>query len=305
MAGALPHPIPYQGSKRQLAARICAHMPTKVATLYEPFAGSAAVTIYAASRSLANHFVIGDISAPLAQLLSMMINDPHRVVSGYRQHWIRGVNQGIDYFYEVRDDFNARQDPIDLLYLTCRAVKNSVRYSARGRFTQSVDKRRKGTHPDTIRKSIAGLSGLLRGRSTVMEGDWRDTLESASPDDFVYLDPPYEGVSTGRDRRYVCQLHRSELTEGLTDLNSRNIPFALSYDGMTGGKAYGEPLPASLYDSRFMLNAGVSTQSTLNGRVENTVESLYVSLPSNRRTMDLMIDGTDTPLSLDMATKAS
>lgn len=305
MAGSLPHPIPYQGSKRQLAARICAYFPGKVNTLFEPFAGSAAVTIYAASRSLADHFVIGDISAPLAQLLSMMINDPQRVVNGYRQHWTRGVNEGIDYFYEVREDFNALQDPVDLLYLTCRAVKNSVRYSARGRFTQSVDKRRLGTHPDSMRTRIVGLSELLRGRSTVMQGDWRDTVEAAGVDDFVYLDPPYEGVSTGRDRRYVRQLSRSELTEGLADLNSRRIPFALSYDGMTGGKAYGEPLPTSLYDSRIMLNAGASTQSTLNGRVEDTVESLYVSSPSNRRTTDLIIDGTKTPRSLEMAAIAA
>ena len=88
-------------------------------------------------------------------------------------------------------------------------------------------------------------------------------------------------------------------------MNSRNIPFALSYDGMTGGRPYGEPLPASLYDSRVMLNAGVSTQSTLNGRVEDTVESLYVSLPSNRRTTDLIIADTETPRYLEMAASAS
>lgn len=277
MSSSLPHPIPYQGSKRQLAARICAYIPGKVSTLYEPFAGSAAVTIYAASRSLADHFVIGDVSAPLAQLLSMMINEPNRVISGYRQHWIRGVNEGIGYFYKIRDDFNALQDPVDLLYITCRAVKNSVRYSARGRFTQSVDKRRLGTHPDTMRTRILRLSELLRGRSTVLAGDWRDTVEPANSDDFVYLDPPYEGVSTGSDRRYVRQLSRSELTQGLTDLKSRQIPFALSYDGMTGGKTYGEPLPGELYTSRVLLDAGVSTQSTLNGRTEDTFESLYLS----------------------------
>lgn len=124
----------------------------------------------------------------------------------------------------------------------------------------------------------------------MLEGDWRDSLESASTDDFVYLDPPYEGVSTGRDRRYVRQLSRSELTEGLTDLNSRLVPFALSYDGMTGEKMYGEPLPDDLYCSRVLLDAGISTQSTLNGRTEDTVESLYVSLPNRRRTTDLIID---------------
>ena len=273
----LPHPIPYQGSKRQLASRICAYLPNDVNTLYEPFAGSAALTVYAASRSLAEHFVLGDVSDPLARLLSMMISEPSAVARGYRDRWARGVREGVGYYYEVRDAFNAGHDPIDLLYLTCRASKNSVRYSATGRFTQSADKRRLGTHPDTMRKSITGFSDLLRGRSTVLSGDWRETLGNAGKSDFAYLDPPYEGVSSGSDRRYVRQLARDDLADGLADLNARRVRFALSYDGMTGDKSYGEPLPSHLYGVRVMINAGISTQATLNGRREGTVESLYLS----------------------------
>ena len=47
-----PHPIPYQGSKRRLAAAILAHAPS-CARLIEPFAGSAAISLAAAARGLA------------------------------------------------------------------------------------------------------------------------------------------------------------------------------------------------------------------------------------------------------------
>ena len=305
MSNSPPHPIPYQGSKRLLAAMICGNFPPKIRTLYEPFAGSAAITVYAASHSLAKHYVIGDISAPLANLLNLMINSPLSVTSGYRDHWIRGIERGTEYFYEVRRDFNQHQDPVDLLYLTCRAVKNSVRYSSKGMFTQSVDKRRRGTHPDTMRRSVLRLSELLRGRSTVLQGDWRRTTETADTCDFVYLDPPYEGVSTGSDRRYVAQMSRSELFIGLEDLNSRGVPFALSYDGKTGSKTYGQPVPTHLYESKLMLNAGVSTQSTLNGENHTTFESLYLSMPSNRRNADLTNVGRETPAAFDIAPMAS
>ena len=45
----IPHPIPYQGSKRGIAEAILAYFPQHVTRLIEPFAGSAAVTLAAAS----------------------------------------------------------------------------------------------------------------------------------------------------------------------------------------------------------------------------------------------------------------
>src|SRR5580704_3155860 len=49
----LPHPIPYQGSKRSLARLIGEFVPSNVGTWYEPFAGSAAMTLWAAHRGVA------------------------------------------------------------------------------------------------------------------------------------------------------------------------------------------------------------------------------------------------------------
>jgi DNA adenine methylase len=70
---------------------------------------------------------------------------------------------------------------------------------------------------------------------------------------------------------------QDDLVAGLKTLLGRGIRFALSYDGMTGGKEYGPPLPEELNLTRLLLHAGRSSQATLVGRSEDTVESLYLS----------------------------
>jgi DNA adenine methylase len=54
----VPHPISYQGSKRNVAPAILGCFPPRVGTLIEPFAGSAAFTLAAATRGLAPHFEV-------------------------------------------------------------------------------------------------------------------------------------------------------------------------------------------------------------------------------------------------------
>ncbi|HCI82826.1 MAG TPA: DNA adenine methylase, partial [Ktedonobacter sp.] len=65
----------------------------------------------------------------------------------------------------------------------------------------------------------------------------------------------------------------TRLIEALADLNQRHVPFLLSYDGRCGDKTYGELLPESLNVTRLELHAGRSSQSTLNGGSDVTVES--------------------------------
>ena len=274
---ALPHPIPYQGSKRKLAPVISRYLPRSVATFYEPFAGSAAMTIYAAYHGLADRFVVADSLAPMVTLLRSIVEEPERTTDRYRRVWEGQKEGGHDFFNEVRDRYNADGNPIDLLYLICRCVKNAVRFNRGGHFTQSVDKRRLGMHPNKMRAAVLGVSSILRDRVEFRLGDWQETSAAAGPEDFVYMDPPYLGTSIGRDKRYHQQLMQEDLVVGLENLRLRSVPFALSYDGMTGGREYGPPLPDKLGLTRLLLHAGTSSQSTLSGRNEETVESLYVT----------------------------
>ena len=277
MAARLPHPIPYQGSKRALAPLIGAHIPRGVDVWFEPFAGSAAMTLWAAHHGMARRYVIADALEPVSDLWRMIIDAPETTAERYRRIWLGQGDGAADYFNVVRARYNAASDPVDLLYLICRCVKNAVRFNAMGKFTQSVDRRRLGAQPDRMAVAIAGAARLLRGRTEVRSGDWLATTADAGAKDFIYLDPPYHGTTVGRDKRYARQLGQDELIAGLECLLDRRARFALSYDGMTGGRAYGPPLPDTLCLSRMLLDAGRSSQATLSGRSERTVESLYLS----------------------------
>jgi DNA adenine methylase len=277
MAPRLPHPIPYQGSKRALAPLIGPHIPRGVDVWFEPFAGSAAMTLWAAHHGIARRYVIADTLAPIAQLWQAIIGEPTATAERYREVWLGQRYGDADYFNAVRVRYNEASDPVDLLYLICRCVKNAVRFNARGQFTQSVDRRRLGMQPDRMAAAIAGAALLLAGRTEVRSGDWLATTAEARANDFIYLDPPYLGTTVGRDKRYARQLGQDPLIAGLESLLERRVRFALSYDGMTGERTYGPPLPAALGLSRLLLDAGTSSQATLSGRSEKTVESLYLS----------------------------
>lgn len=91
------------------------------------------------------------------------------------------------------------------------------------------------------------------------------------------MDPPYQGTSGDKDSRYLAGLSFEAFVVALDSLNSRGLRYAISYDGRTGEKSYGEPLPSYLGLVHIELEAGRSTQATLLGREEHTVESLYLS----------------------------
>lgn len=274
----LPHPIPYQGSKRQLASEILANAGAfQFRTLYEPFAGSGAVTIAAAARQLAAHYALNDSFGALAALWQRMVGDPQTLADQYRLLWEEQFRDDpIAHYLKTRDRFNATGDPAMLLYLLARCVKNAPRFNKEGAFNQSPDKRRHGMKPDKMRREILGVWALLRDRVSISASDFEDAIAEATPGDLVYMDPPYQGVSTGRDRRYHQGVLRDRVINALRSLNARNVPFLLSYDGSCGGRDYGDPLPEDL-GVRLQLQAGVSSQGTLSGRHELTVESLYVS----------------------------
>jgi len=286
----LPHPLPYQGSKRKLAPMIGRYLPKGVSTWYEPFAGSIAMTIYAASRGVADNYVISDSLVSISTLWEKIIETPKTVAEQYSDIWHGQTEGDFEYFNGVRKRYNEHRDPVDLLYLTCRCVKNAVRFNKNGDFTQSADKRRRGMRPEKMASAVSQVSALLKGRTEVRHGDWVEATEDAAERDYVYLDPPYLGTSEGRDKRYANQLSREALITGLEKLIHRNVPFSLSYDGMTGGKEYGPPLPSSLGMSRLLLHAGISSQATLVGRREETVESLYIwpALPPEKMPLTIV-----------------
>lgn len=283
-----PHPIPYQGSKRNLAPIISVYVPREIDVWFEPFAGSAAMSLWVAANRSPRKLVLADSLVPMADLWRAIISEPAKVANRYEEIWRGQQPDDPAYFNSVRERFNTSKDPVDLLYLTCRCVKNAVRFNAKGMFTQSVDKRRLGMRPDKMRFAVERSSYLLRGKAEIRPGDWLVTTADATPSDYIYMDPPYLGTSIGKDKRYAEWMSRERLIAGLRDLQGRNLRFSLSYDGQSGERVYGPPLPAELGLTQLLLHAGRSSQATLNGGASETYESLYLSHGLSMRTHEVV-----------------
>ena len=272
-----PHAFPYQGSKRGLAHAIVPLLPADTATLVEPFCGSAAVSIAALHSGAAKAAHIRDLNAPLVDLWRAIIEDAGALADQYEFIWKLGADDPVGTFAKIRDRFNADHSPADLLYLLNRIVKAAIRYNGSGQMNQGADKRRLGAKPALTRTRLTTTGRLLAGRVLVSAGDYADLLHAAEPDDVVYMDPPYQGTSGTRDGRYLGGLAREDFVAELRIAVNAGASFLVSYDGSTGGRTYGEDLPVDLGLLHVHLHAGVSTQATLSGVDEQTIESLYIS----------------------------
>lgn len=273
----VPHPIPYQGSKRNLAQVILSYFPRSFDRLVEPFAGSAAISLACAHRRLTPRFLMNDAHAPVAALWQEIIDRPDQLADDYEQLWRSQAGRERTFYDSVRDEFNETQRPAAFLYLLARCVKAAIRYNAAGEFNNSPDNRRKGAVPATMRARIKGAAELLGGRTKVISSDYLEVLQQCCATDVIYMDPPYQGVCGNRDNRYSLKIDHDSFCDALAMLNARGCLFAVSYDGRMGEKVYGKPLPRTLQLVHIELHAGRSSQATLLGRDSETYESLYLS----------------------------
>jgi len=281
MNGKTPHIVQYQGSKRLLAPQILQYTPRKFKRLIEPFAGMAAITIAVAKERRAEEYVINDINEPVVRILQAAIDAPADLIEKYTKIWTEQFEHPsghLEHFYHIRDCFNSgAQNAENMLYLLARCVKGAVRYGKNGNFNQSPDKRRHGTNPKNMTENVYAISALLKGKTTFSAVDYHQIFEMAEPGDFVYMDPPYQGVSKAKDNRYFSGVNFDDFSNSIEMLNRKGVDYVISYDGACGGREYGSELPKSLNCTKFLLNAGLSTQATLLGKRDTTYEALYIS----------------------------
>jgi len=203
----IPHPIPYQGSKRNLAADILRFFPQKIDRLIEPFAGSAAITIASAYYFKAEKFIVNDINEPLIKLWEKIVNEPQTIIRDYHHIWNKQLGNEEAFYYQIRDNFNQTKEPKYLLFLLAKCVKAAVRYNTEGNFNQSPDKRRKGRLPENMRNDILHVSNLLKDKATFYSVDYEAILDMATEADLVYMDPPYQGTAKNGGFRYMEDLN--------------------------------------------------------------------------------------------------
>ena len=133
-----------------------------------------------------------------------------------------------------------------------------------------------GAGPAVVARRLTEVAFLVRDVH-VTGWDYTAVLAEANEDDVLYLDPPYQGVTGPVNQRYRPAFDHAAFRDELEQLNRRGMRYLLSYDGRTGNRAFGDALPAGLNLRAVEITTGPSSQATLLGRTENTVEMLYLS----------------------------
>src|SRR5262245_51098427 len=98
----IPHPIPYQGSKRALAPYIMGFFPDDIERLVEPFAGSGAISIAAAISGKTKRFLLNDANEPLIRLWQEIVERPLSLAKAYTTLWTMQSGCERQFYDEVR-----------------------------------------------------------------------------------------------------------------------------------------------------------------------------------------------------------
>lgn len=278
----IPSLIKWTGSKRKQASLIAKEIPP-FNRYFEPFLGGGALLYLCANENA----VASDLYKPLIDLWLLIQKEPEKVISDYTQKWnfldaeykelqaknVKNKNGLPKIFYDCRDNFNKTQNPLDLNFIMRTCVNGIVRFNDKGEFNNSFHLSRQGMKPEQFKKNVLLWNERIQG-VIFKSQDYRQTVEEAKSSDFIYFDPPY----ANSHNRYVEDLDLASFIETLEKLNSKNINWAVSFDGSRGNSNYKTELPKEIYKRKILLSNGNSTlNNLLNSRKEEVLESLYLN----------------------------
>lgn len=106
-------------------------------------------------------------------------------------------SKGEEYFYEVRERFNANPDSLDFLFLNRSCFNGVMRFNQKGRFNVPFCRKTNRFDAAYVTKITNQVASVF---SVISQLDWefrvsgfRETLSAVTMSDLVYADPPYAG----------------------------------------------------------------------------------------------------------------
>ena len=191
--------LKWAGGKAQLAPRVLANIPPGFHGYHEPFVGGGAVFFAVRGAFPDRPACLGDANPDLIDCYRVVRDEPGRLIEVLERHAAAYDAEGEEgraaYYYRQRD-----LDPVDpveraarLVFLNKTAFNGLYRVNAAGRFNVPHGRYRHPRIADPGR--IEAASAALRGTDLRCE-DFEAACARAATGDFVYLDPPYQPLST-------------------------------------------------------------------------------------------------------------
>lgn len=188
-----PRPfLKWAGGKNKLIQQYIPYLPKKFATYHEPFLGGGAIFFYLYRSQLNTQAFLTDINSELINAYCCVKNNVEAVIQLLKEYQIR---HNKDYYYEVRSRTvgTSVERAARLIYLNKTCFNGLYRENSKGAFNVPVGtyKNPKICNPDLLRLVAAALQSVQ-----IEVRPFEAVLNYATPEDFVYFDPPYYPLTT-------------------------------------------------------------------------------------------------------------
>ena len=228
--------IRWVGGKSRLLSRILPHVPTNIRNYYEPFLGGGALFLACASR-VSGHSYLADLNEHLVAAWVAMRDYQSELRPLLDQYM---ANDSKEFYYEVRSatPLGLVEKAARFLYLNAVSWNHLWRENSQtGAMNAPWGDRQFKVMGEATMKSIKDVLA----RADIAAADFRETLDSATRGDFVYLDPPYlpvfsqpnvEKEPTAKFNKYTAKTFEMsdliELAEICADLSQRGVRWVMS-----------------------------------------------------------------------------
>lgn len=191
---AVPHPfIKWAGGKKQLLRQIDKYLPQKYNKYLEPFAGGGALFFYL----LPNKAILIDNNKELINCYRVIQNIIGELIKSLKKH-----KNEKDYFYKIRsldripEEFkklSSVERASRTIFLNKCCFNGLYRVNSKGEFNVPFGKYENPKFCDE--ENLLTVNKVLKDIQ-IINGDFKECLELAEKDDFIYFDPPYQPIST-------------------------------------------------------------------------------------------------------------
>lgn len=203
-------PIKCQGIKTKLVPFIMEHISRDDDGVWiEPFVGTGVVAFNIAPKKAVltdkNQHIINFYKGIQAEEITSKIARDF-----LEYHGAILEQRGKDYYLEMRNSFNANEDPLYFLFLNRSDFNGMIRFNKSGKFNvpfcQNPNRFSK-SYITKICNQISRVAEVMKDKDwKFLSCSWQNTFSLAKENDYIYLDPPY----IGRDTSYVGEWPQEE-----------------------------------------------------------------------------------------------
>jgi DNA adenine methylase len=189
--------VKWAGGKRQLLPVIASHIPNKFERYFEPFVGGGAVFFSLVSKERKAKWFISDLNSDLILSYVTIRDKVKELVLSLENHAENYSKNQRSYYYKIRE--TNQKGAIDkvsrLIFLNKTCFNGLYRVNSKGKFNVPIGQY---VNPNIVNKeNLFEVSRALQSKDiTIKCQDFEDALKAVGQGDFVYLDPPYQPISS-------------------------------------------------------------------------------------------------------------